>query len=537
MKRPPFHILSTVMFSALMTHAPMSRAAPETLIPVLSRQHETDWRFPRGEWSLHDGVLEQRRPEGSAAAFLRDPVFSGFTLTVEFNIQPEGTGVRAAALVFRATGTMTYYWLHLDSKNSQVILVRSSPRETWDEILRRPCPIATGTWHTARLECALSSFQLTLDGTHLLTAHDATIPAGRVGLGTSQGRVLYRNLRIEGEVSPMTLPLNDEEPPPPLYKTISRGRAAGSYQAFPDVCRLRNGDLVCVFYAGYGHVSLPNADCPKGGRICLVRSSDEGRTWTEPTVLFDDDHDNRDPHIAQLTDGTVICSFFSLFMEGGQRRCSGAQIVGSADGGKTWETTAHTVCPGYPCSAPVRQLANGICLLGVYHEQGGRAWGGVIRSLDNGRTWSDPIDIGKESGVYLDAETDLIQLNNGTLYAALRSSKTDMYYATSRDQGLTWSPVKDLGFKGHAPHFTRLGTGEILLTHRIPNTALHVSRDEARTWEGPYELDQVGGAYPATVELKDHTVLAVYYTEGAGSCIRALRFRLKPDGVEPLPLN
>jgi hypothetical protein len=298
---------------------------------------------------------------------------------------------------------------------------------------------------------------------------------------------------------------------------------------------LQNGDIVCVFYAGYGHVSPANEEWPKGGRICLVRSGDEGRTWTKPTILFDDDRDNRDPHIAQMSDGTLICSLFSLYVEGGRRRCTGAQIVRSRDGGRTWETTAQTIFSGYPCSAPVRELPDGSWILGVYHERVGKAWGGVIRSTDKGATWSPPSDIGKDSGVYLDAETDVILRKDGTLYAALRSSKVNLHYAVSADLGRTWSPVKDIGFKGHAPHFTRLSGGEILLTHRVPNTALHVSRDECRTWQGPYELDRVGGAYPATVELKDGAILAVYYTEGAGSCVRALRFRLKPDGVERLP--
>ena len=80
------------------------------------------------------------------------------------------------------------------------------------------------------------------------------------------------------------------------YKIISRGDAAGTYQAFTDICRLTNGDLLCVFYAGYGHVSLPRADCPKGGRICCVRSKDEGRTWSAPRVLFDGSFDDRDLH-------------------------------------------------------------------------------------------------------------------------------------------------------------------------------------------------------------------------------------------------
>jgi len=67
---------------------------------------------------------------------------------------------------------------------------------------------------------------------------------------------------------------------------ISRGEAVGSYQAFPDLCRLTNGDLLCVFYAGYSHDSLPRNDWPRGGRICRVRSRDEGRTWSAPPELW-----------------------------------------------------------------------------------------------------------------------------------------------------------------------------------------------------------------------------------------------------------
>jgi hypothetical protein len=139
--------------------------------------------------------------------------------------------------------------------------------------------------------------------------------------------------------------------------------------------------------------------------------------------------------------------------------------------------------------------------------------------------------------VYLDAETDVLRLRDGRLFAALRSSQVNMHTATSDDLGLTWSAVADIGFPGHSPHLTRLSTGEVLLTHRVPQTALHVSRDDCRTWQGPYVLDHVGGAYPATVELKDGTVLAIYYEEGEGSAIRALRFRLLPDGIEALPLE
>ncbi len=316
------------------------------------------------------------------------------------------------------------------------------------------------------------------------------------------------------------------------YKVISRGHAAGSYQAFPDVCRLSNGDLFCVFYGGYEHVSLPNADFPKGGRVCCVRSQDEGRTWTPPRVLFDGPLDDRDPHVAQMRDGSIVCTFFTYRPQpAGPARCDTC-LVTSPDGGETWETNPRIVAQDWPSSAPVRELPDGTRLLGVYHEDADTAYGGVIRSTDGGKTWSAPIPIGKGSGVRLDAETDFVTLKDGRIYAALRGDRVPMHFSLSTDQGLTWSPVKDIGFPGHCPHFTRLSTGEILLCHRLPLTSLHFSRDEGRTWQGPYQIDTTPGAYPSTVELKDGTVLVVYYEEGQRSAIRARRFQVKPGGLE-----
>ncbi len=313
---------------------------------------------------------------------------------------------------------------------------------------------------------------------------------------------------------------------------ISRGEAAGNCQAFTDICRLTNGDLFCVFYAGYGHVSLPRNDWPMGGRICGVRSRDEGRTWSAPRVLFDGPFDDRDPHVAQMRDGSVVCSFFTYRPQPDGKVLCDTCLVASHDGGETWEAEPRLVASGWPCSAPVRELPDGVRLLGVYREEGATAYGGVIRSTDGGQTWCAPIPIGRGSGVRLDAETDFVRLKDGAIYAALRGDRVNMHFATSYDGGLTWSPVKDIGFPGHCPHFTRLSSGEILLTHRLPLTALHISRDEGKTWQGPYQIDAVPGAYASTVELKDGSVLVVYYEEGAGSAVRSRRFKLQAQGLE-----
>lgn len=333
---------------------------------------------------------------------------------------------------------------------------------------------------------------------------------------------------------------------------ISRGGAAYQYQAFPDACRLKNGDILAAFYAGYGHVSLASDDFPLGGRICMVRSSDEGRTWTEPAVLYDDEDDNRDPHLARLDDGTVVCTFFSISAKDRkrlksssdprnsevERTDSGVQMVFSRDDGKTWETKARAAIPKWVCSAPVRQLPDGVCLLGLYggDEKTGLSIAGVSRSTDRGLTWEPPVAIKAPPGVSLDAETDVVRLADGRLYAAMRSSTDDMYEAISTDGARTWSEAKKAGFPAHAPHFTRLSDGRIILSHRLPKTSIHVSGDEAQTWRGPFLIDSCIGAYPATVELKDHSVLIIYYTEGGGSVIRARRFEIGADGVKFLPL-
>lgn len=95
------------------------------------------------------------------------------------------------------------------------------------------------------------------------------------------------------------------------HPQVSRGGAAGPCQAFPDACRLKNGDIACVFYAGYEHASQPTKDYPQEVRIGIVRSTDEGRARSEAELLFDGPQDDREPHLAQLSDGRSVCTVFT----------------------------------------------------------------------------------------------------------------------------------------------------------------------------------------------------------------------------------
>lgn len=51
------------------------------------------------------------------------------------------------------------------------------------------------------------------------------------------------------------------------FVTVATDGGPGGCEASPDICRLKDGRFICVYYAGYDHVSLPNKEHPKGGAV------------------------------------------------------------------------------------------------------------------------------------------------------------------------------------------------------------------------------------------------------------------------------
>lgn len=62
---------------------------------------------------------------------------------------------------------------------------------------------------------------------------------------------------------------------------------------------------------GGSPVTYPNEAYPKSGRICIVRSKDNAKTWSKPITIYDDEADNRDPRISQVSDGEIVVTFFN----------------------------------------------------------------------------------------------------------------------------------------------------------------------------------------------------------------------------------
>src|SRR5262249_1569151 len=84
---------------------------------------------------------------------------------------------------------------------------------------------------------------------------------------------------------------------------VAQEPAGASEPRFPDALRLRDGRLLVVYHYADAHTQA-------NGVIRAVTSDDGGQTWSEPYTVVQNDHDNRDPKIVQLRDGTILLTSF-----------------------------------------------------------------------------------------------------------------------------------------------------------------------------------------------------------------------------------
>lgn len=310
------------------------------------------------------------------------------------------------------------------------------------------------------------------------------------------------------------------------FKTVTVTQGLGY---FPVMIRLRSGELLSVVRGGGAHVDVR-------GRLGLVMSKDEGKTWSAPWTAIDQEFDDRNPAFGQLDDGTVLLAYAVAknYDETGRkfkgdrtsRVFDGVYLMRSTDEGKTWSKpvrseTIHNFYVGKGLVSPYGKMAvakDGTLLMAVYFEFfDGRGFESyVFRSKDKGRTWGEPVRMGAGFN-----ETGITILTDGTVLAALRAGKGQfLAVARSTDDGRTWTepaPVtKDLQ---HPGDLIQLKDGRIVLTYGERNAprgikAL-VSADNGKTWGQPIVLaadaPNIDCGYPSSVQLKDGSVATMFY--------------------------
>src|SRR5436309_638693 len=77
------------------------------------------------------------------------------------------------------------------------------------------------------------------------------------------------------------------------------------YHGWPTVCRRKSGELIVTWSGGReGHI------CPFG-RVEMMTSRDDGKTWTYPRVLLDGAIDDRDSGCVETPRGTLLMTTFT----------------------------------------------------------------------------------------------------------------------------------------------------------------------------------------------------------------------------------
>ena len=259
--------------------------------------------------------------------------------------------------------------------------------------------------------------------------------------------------------------------------------------------RMGNGD-VGAFYI------IKNND--RTDKIVLTRSSDEGKTWSEPINCLDcleeaDYYVINNDRIVRLTNGRIL---FAVAKH-------------------TVLNTEHNFTPGVIC---------------------------FFYSDDDGYTWqknetefvcpfpSNP-DGYEEPGIY--------ELPDGRLWCYIRTSLGCQYQSFSSDNGTTWTtPEPNLFFSSPCSPMLVKDCGELTVAVFNPLPE-HLLREDSEPWgRTPYviavstdggltfkkenvfylEDDLTNGyCYPAIIECQGGFLVAYYHSNGTGVCLNSTR--------------
>jgi photosystem II stability/assembly factor-like uncharacterized protein len=301
---------------------------------------------------------------------------------------------------------------------------------------------------------------------------------------------------------------------------------------FPVALRLHDGRIAVVLRGGAGHLGI-------GGRLDMVFSSDEGKSWTRPALVVDSPLDDRNPALGQAPDGSLVVAYLRLAKYDDQGRynpkldkADTIWVTRSRDGGKTWSESSQIDVSDIAWGSPYGKILtqpDGTMLLALY---GGpvRTPGQKVadsdnsylyRSTDNGRTWKRYATIGASRF----NETALLRLASGKLLAAMRSVKGELWLTDSSDNGKSWAEPRQLApAKVHPADLSLLPDSRVLLVtgYRVSPFGVRglVGDREGRfDWQQRFVLvnDATNGdcGYPSSVILKDGRVLTVSYAVGS----------------------
>ncbi len=318
------------------------------------------------------------------------------------------------------------------------------------------------------------------------------------------------------------------------------------------IIELTDGTLFLVtsrFYGGAADAAAAN--------IVSRRSTDAGKTWSDPVVLQENvgAHNVMSASLLRLTDartadgkrGTGPIGFFYLIKN--SRTELKVYLRISTDEAKTWsDPICATDAPGYHVmnNDRVCRMRSGRLLCPIALDPDGKNHFICFCyfSDDQGKTWrrgKETVDAPKRGAM----EPELIERADGSLLMLMRTQMSRNYAAVSSDGGDTWTEAAPFGPAApEAPSTLRRisSTGDWILIFnnniqagaghggkRTPLTSA-ISSDEGVTWSHIKNIEiRADQTYAYTsLIFKDDNALMTYYVGDDKTKWLTTRFRSIP---------
>jgi sialidase-1 len=198
--------------------------------------------------------------------------------------------------------------------------------------------------------------------------------------------------------------------------------------------------------------SMPGMDKEHTAQLVMVKSEDDGRTWSEPINVTEQMKNPSWYFFFQgpgrgitMDDGTLV--FASQYI--GKDKIPNAGIMYSKDHGKTWKVSKHARTN--TTESQVAEIAPGILMLNMRDNRGGSR--AVSTTTDMGETWKEhessrtalPESICMASLIHVKAKDnvlgkDILLFSNPNTTEGRHS----MTIKASLDGGYTWLPENQL---------------------------------------------------------------------------------------------
>lgn len=275
----------------------------------------------------------------------------------------------------------------------------------------------------------------------------------------------------------------DDEKNATDYKVVSSQIVVKNPGGMPSLCWAGNGDLLLAYTTNWQPIP------PSGGTLKLMRSKDEGRSWSEPRIIvYPKTTDKWSVHIWSgmhlMPDSSLILTYGQNFSE----NLAEAYIIRSIDDGKTWGKPARVADEEVDWDGEkIRPLFTegfgnpvtthfGEVLIPIGVRKGDKGWlsakaAAFIRSTDIGKSWQKLEFI--VTGDKKFSETTFVLAKNGDIIANIRcdTDRRVLYQSISHDNGYTWEEVKKtitVGdvrdyILGKMPDMLTLSSGRILI--------------------------------------------------------------------------